>query len=507
MMKCVKFQIPRASVDAERGSTFILVLWIAFGLVSIALYFGQSMSLELRASDNRACGLAAEQAIEGAARYVASILANQLTNGTVPDAATYLSEAVPVGDAHFWLIGRETNTSINLNGSPMLAFGLIDEGSKINVNSAPSNTLAGLLDSFPRANQDIASAIIDWRSTNSSGTYQTYYGTQAHPYQTKHGPFESIDELRLIYGADMDALVGEDLNRNGILDPNEDINRNGQFEPGILEYVTVYSREPNTYSNGLPRISLTAVTANGPLNDLFVNAFGSTRAGQLMINLGLAAATATGGPRSGTSNRPIPPKNFASPLQLYVQSQMSADEFAQIANDIGTTTGPTIDGRVNVNTASATVLSSLPGLSSNPDVAQTLVTYRQTNPDKLSSVAWVADAIGKNNGDVLTALQGTDCLTTMSYQFTADVAALGPYGRGYRRVRFVFDTSEGTPKIIYRQDLTHLGWALGADLRRKLLEKQTNPGKVARVIPGAQPHLLLAAKSSVNPPLLARAAQ
>ena len=52
-------------------------------------------------------------------------------------------------------------------------------------------------------------------------------------------------------------------------------------------------------------------------------------------------------------------------------------------------------------------------------------------------------------------------ITCHSYQFTADIAAVGSFGRGYRRVKFVFDTSEGTPKIIYRQDLTHLGWALG----------------------------------------------
>jgi hypothetical protein len=52
-------------------------------------------------------------------------------------------------------------------------------------------------------------------------------------------------------------------------------------------------------------------------------------------------------------------------------------------------------------------------------------------------------------------------ITSRSYQFTADIAAVGSYGRGYRRVKFIFDTIEGTPKIIYRQDLTHLGWALG----------------------------------------------
>src|SRR5882672_8470572 len=57
----------------EDGSVLIVVLWIAIGLVSIALYFANSMTFELRAADNRASGLASEQAIEGAARYVATV--------------------------------------------------------------------------------------------------------------------------------------------------------------------------------------------------------------------------------------------------------------------------------------------------------------------------------------------------------------------------------------------------------------------------------------------------
>jgi hypothetical protein len=32
-------------------------------------------------------------------------------------------------------------------------------------------------------------------------------------------------------------------------------------------------------------------------------------------------------------------------------------------------------------------------------------------------------------------------------------------------VKFIFDTSDGTPKIIYRQDLSRLGWALGENAR------------------------------------------
>src|SRR5437868_1524297 len=64
---------PRKAVRSRRGesaSTFIIVLWIAFGLVSMAIYFAHSMSFELRAADNRVSGISAEQAIEGAARYV-----------------------------------------------------------------------------------------------------------------------------------------------------------------------------------------------------------------------------------------------------------------------------------------------------------------------------------------------------------------------------------------------------------------------------------------------------
>ena len=72
------------ALRSERGSVLIIVLWIAIGLVSIALYFANSMNYELAAADNRVNGLSAEQAIEGAARYVGYALQNFATNGAVP---------------------------------------------------------------------------------------------------------------------------------------------------------------------------------------------------------------------------------------------------------------------------------------------------------------------------------------------------------------------------------------------------------------------------------------
>jgi DNA uptake protein ComE-like DNA-binding protein len=458
----------------ESGSAFIIVLWIAFGLVSLGLYFGNSMVLELRASDNRASGLAAEQAIEGALRYVNSILGNQATygsNGYVPDVGGYLSQAVPVGEAHFWLIGRDTNAP---SGPGQLSFGLIDEASKLNLNTASSNMLFVLTESLPRANQDVVAGILDWRSTNG-GNYQTYYATRPQPYQSKNGPFETVDELRLVYGADMDTVVGEDRNGNGVLDPSEaDGSKNGQLEPGLLEYVTVYSREPNTQTNGSARVNIQTVTGTtGPLPSLLQNAFGSSRANQIMVNLGLLSSGPVGGANRGRMATPV--AMFRSPLQFYQLSRMTSDEFAQIANNITLTNGPYILGRVNVNTASLAVLSCLPGLDSNPDLAQTLVDYRQTNPDKLTSVAWLVDALGQSNSSVLSTLMASDCVTAQSYQFSADIAALGPNGRGYRRVRVVFDTCNGSPKIVYRQDLTQLGWALGKDVRDKFVLAKATP--------------------------------
>lgn len=467
----MKTALPRTD-GARRASTLVIVLWIAFGLVSLTLYFAYSMTFELRASDNRVCGLASEEAIEGAARYVGYLLTNMETNGVLPDPTTYPNEAVPIGDSHFWLIGRETNS---LLVPDQVTFGLVDEASKLNLNTASSNMLVYL----PRMNLDLLSAILDWRDTNGgSGAFQSYYAMQRPGYDNKCAPFDTVEEVRMLYATDMDILRGEDLNQNGILDPNEnDQNRDGRAAPGILDYLTVYSREPNTYSNGTARINIRELTSSSStLQSLLQSALNSSRANQVLTQLGLAGGMGGGGrpgrPGGGGGTVTV---QFNSPLDFYRKSGMTLEEFAAVADALTVTNGAYIEGRVNVNTASPDVLACLPGIADNPDLANTLVSYRNSNPNALTSVAWVAEALGSNNSTALDALAASDCITTRTYQFTADIAALGPHGRGYRRVRFVFDTSDGTPKIVYRQDLTHLGWALGKDVRQTwVLAKDSN---------------------------------
>jgi DNA uptake protein ComE-like DNA-binding protein len=460
------------SGQRPKGSVLIIVLWIAFGLISLALYFANAMSLELRAADNRVSAQAADQAIEGASRYVNYVLSTQALNGSngcVPDPLGYLCEAVPLGEAHFWLIGRDTN---NPTGPGQMAFALVDEASRLNLNYALSNHLIWL----PRMTLDLTQAILDWRDTNGTGPTVTYYAMQQPSYLCKNDPFETVDELRLVYGADMDTLIGEDANRNGILDPSEtDDNQNNQLDPGLLEYFTVYSREPNTNSDGSARINISSLSSTSTqLQGLLVTNFGSSRASEILSRLGLAQTSAGRAP--GTPGAPNAPAaaatvRFASPLEFYTRSGMTSTEFAQVATNFTTTSAPFIEGRVNVNTASAPVLACLMG--GDTAAAQQLVNYRQSNPGTMNSIAWVIDALGQNYSEALTNLTTGDFLTTQSYQFTADIAAVGPHGRGYRRVKFVFDTSSGTPQIVYRQDLTHLGWALGKDVRQNLAQLGT----------------------------------
>jgi len=451
----------------ESASVLVIVLWICIGLVSIALYFAHSMSYELSAADNRVNGLISDQAIEGAARYFAVVLQNFATNGAVPDNTQFKCAAVQIGDAKFWLIGRDPSGA---NGTDPY-FGPIDEGGKISLNNANTNTLAYL----PNMTMDFSDAIQDWRSTN--GIVSLDYASLG--YLPKYAPFETVDELRLVYGATTSLLVGEDINRNGILDKNEkDLNGNGELDPGLFEYTTVYTREPNFHSDGT-RLTNVVTATQSQLTAVLRDDGASnpdSRAGQIYSYLHpQQTGGGGGGGRGQTTTRTL--NGLFDFAVLCRNLGMSADDFAKIASDVTTSTNTYFRGRVNVNTASADVLTALfMGLNVDEQTADgaalAMVTYRQQNPGNLGSVAWVYDALG-GSSTVVQALQRGNYITTHSFQFTADIAAVGNFGRGYRRVRFVFDMSDGAPKILYRQDLSRLGWALGEKARQDLIAKDT----------------------------------
>jgi len=430
---------------AVGGSALVIVLWICLGLVSIALYFAQSMSFEIRAADNRVAGVQAEQAIAGALRYATNILLNLQTPGLLPDEASYERERVALGESSFWFIGRsDQQTALD---EPW--FGIVDEGSKLDLNTATVE----MLELLPRMTPQLAGAIVDWRDANSTvsesgGAEDETYQRLSPPYRCKNAPFESVDELRLVDGMDWEILYGDDANLNGALDPNENDgdastpydDRNGILDPGLLEYVTVWNRVPtNTRTNVNQQQSLAII-----LRD----AFGTSRANQILAQLA-----------GGGGGQP----QYNNLVQFYLASRMTKNEFDQVADQLVATTNTTgyIEGLVNINTASEAVLQCIPGIGTQ--YASTIVAYRLGNSTGLQSIAWLVEVIGSD-----AARRAGPYVTTRSYQFTVDVAAVGRHGRGYQRVKYIVDTSDGTPRVAYRQDLSHLGWALGRTAREDL---------------------------------------
>lgn len=453
----------------RRGSVLIIVMWICLGLVALTLYFANSMTSEMRAADNRLTETAARQAIAGATRYASYVLTQFATGGAVPNIDDYRAEAVPVGDASFWFIGRaidqqQLQQQTLVQNEPY--FALVDEGSKLNLNTVTSAMLQAL--PLPDMTPEFADAIVAWRSATSQNAaiHDNIYSQLTPPRHNKGAPYESVDELRLINGAMLALVLGEDTNRNGVLDPNEDDgdtsaprdDQNGTLLAGLFEYVTVYTSQPATSAAGSRRINVTTLNTQQTRQQL------QTRMGQRGITTAriaqmLARIPVT--PAQNPNQGPAPAAP-ASVADFMVTTQITAEEFALIHTDLTATTNGVTPGLVNVNTASEAVLTCIPGIGA--DTAAALVAYRAAHPEALTSMAWLTSA-GMTAANIRRA---GPYITDQSYQFSADIAAVGANGRGYCREKVVFDVSTGKPRIVYRQDLTPYGWALGVTVRRAL---------------------------------------
>jgi type II secretory pathway component PulK len=448
-------RFPLHTPHHRRASILIVVLWIMIGIACVALYYADDMNLEYRASDNYVQAAQARQTIDGMRRYLFDFFTNREDEdkGMMPEVETdYEAEGVEIGKGKAWLVGRTTTKD---QQGKTLGFGLIDEASKININTA---TVA-MLQKIPNMTDKMAARIIDWRDADDnvtgSGTgaeTQTYQQTD-FKYKCKNGDFETLEELRSLLAPDDDTsiLYGEDSNLNGVLDENEndaDVswptdNADGALKSGILEYLTVYSRESNKAPDGTTRLNITSTTLSQQIRQLLTDKISSSRAETIMSRI---ANT----------------RNMRSLLQFYTASGMTAEEFAKVDQYLTTSDAIYVKGLINVNTASADVLACIPGLTDG--AADTLVRTRDgLTYEKKKSIAWVSSVLSQTQ-----ATQAGPYLTAHSYVFTADIAAVGEHGRGFQRDSMVIDTTEGSPQVIFHRDRTRLGWPLGKDIREQL---------------------------------------
>jgi type II secretory pathway component PulK len=460
----------------RQGVIFILALGTIVILSAMLLVFARNMRTEALASANRLSYVQADAIERGAEMWV--LAQCEAYPGDAISITDVPAEALQIGNGWFWVLRPDPTTD------QQYGFGITDEGGKLNINTATSAQLINL----PGMTQDAADSTYDWRTTpltpaSTNGAKNSYYESLQEPYDAKNGQYETVEELMLVKGMTQQILYGYDLNHDGVLDPSEQnfggmgsvVNSGTTDSRGIFNYVTCYSRAAGN-GQGAPANpnGTTVVNVNSAnltqLSNTLNNTFGQSR-GQEILN----AISSRMPPRGGA-----PTWNLGA---FFTASTMTASEFGQIYTQLRTTNrGPTPGvGLININTAPAQVLSCLPGLSTGD--GQNLASARpNTSPGSTSStdVSWFFNSLGQN-GKVASI---ADAITTQSYFYSADIVAVSGDARSFKRVRIVVDGRATPAKVIYRKDLTTLGWPLPPEVRAAMRQGQPPPDATSG-LPGA----------------------
>jgi len=389
-------------------------------------------------------------------------------------------------------------------------YGLTDEASKVNINTASRDMLLRL----PGMTEELADALIQWRSaasTESAPSTQsaaiqpegasgleleppvenaddTYYATRDAPYRAKHGPFDTVEELLLVKGFTAEILFGEDMNRNGILDANENDgsrslppdNGDGILNPGLYPYITVYSREPDvTDSNPYqPRINIntwpedrlrTALQPilRGPVVDFILQArkakvdFGPTPAnlyGLKYKTKTTAGRAARSSRRSGRGRRGGRRRARRRRAREQVHtSPVTAEDLPAIMDYLTTGYKQSSDGyvygRININTAPREVLATI-GKLTETEIDGIISVRQRLDEASRKTTAWL---VAQN---VLTAekyKQVAYLFTARSFQFTIESLGYADREAVTARLQAVLEIRMPRVQYLYWRDLTSLG--------------------------------------------------
>ncbi len=294
-----------------------------------------------------------------------------------------------------------------------LVYGVSDEESRLNVNSASTDQLAGIYGMTP----DVVAAINDWRDADNAvtpgGAEAEYYTSLQPPYLQRNGAFQTVRELLMVRGVSRAMLLGRNADHtpaasyaaDSLAESAPPDNPAALADTGWASILTVDSLVQNVNVAGEERVNIqsadeSALTSvRGITADIakaIVAYRGQNRLESLadlldvaqVQNQPLAQPGGAPGGRGAAATQAAPPPNNPSGPKL-----VSEDLLRDIADDLTTESGKDLPGVVNVNTASLTVLSCLPGI--DRQLAQAIVSYRQSN-GFFPNVAWLLKVPGMN---------------------------------------------------------------------------------------------------------------
>ncbi len=187
----------------ERGSILILVLWSLFFLTLLVV----GLSHRVEGDMNLALHLKLNSKIRMLAKAGTVVAIQQVLNDPSADYDT-LNESWHRDDGRFKRKTLGQGFYSVYSGAEMEGFGLTDEESKININTADIDTLKRLFVYAAEINANQASAlaasVVDWRDVDSishpGGAEESFYGYLDPPYPCKDQDFQVLEELLVVKG-------------------------------------------------------------------------------------------------------------------------------------------------------------------------------------------------------------------------------------------------------------------------------------------------------------------
>lgn len=382
-----KLMTAKVNYRKDKGLVIIAVLWMVVVLMVMCAILGRKSRLDMKICMAR----------------MESVRCKWACRAGIEKAMAVMSEDDTENDSllDVWSDNPEDFNDVALDQC-VFTVRVIDEASKLNINTATKEQLMGLPDMV----EEIADAIIDWRDSDDTpsgaGVESGYYESLPYGYMAHNGSFRTIRELLEVKDVTEELFYGEDTNLNGRLDYNE---RDGQASPPA--------------DNGDDKLDvgwaayLTCYTSGGSAGDT-----GQTSTGQAQQSSNQQQSSSnqqqnSGGQQQSSSNQQQSSGNqqqnsgnqqqsSGNQQQTSGNTQQSSGNNQQSSGNGEQSSESTTQesAKVNINTASDIVLAALLGGGDEAlRTAQSIIAYRDTLDEGIEDISELTEQGVLNQDD------------------------------------------------------------------------------------------------------------